>query len=136
MRLATGVGRWCVVSEVEAQLAKKGRQTSSATQRRAAAPPRPARPAAAAAERRCRASGPGELCVQSAAFVYALLWPTVAWRGAKWRLCSLSLAVGDWEAAEDAGVLELVALIAHVRKGRPGRGRAAAVGLKWVISKS
>ena len=56
-----------------------------------------------------------ELCVQSAAFVYALLWwPTVAWHGAKWRLCSKLCS--PWEIGKprkDAGVLELVALIAR-----------------------
>ena len=79
--------------------------------------------------------------MQSAAFVYALLWwPTVAWHGAKWRLCSQLCS--PWEIGKprkDAGVLELVALIARYARDDPGEYVPRAVqhaDLKWVIGKS
>ena len=144
--MAPGVGRWCVVSEVEAQLAEEdGRLGSDADAQRDARArrggPRPGPPTAAvgvaaarAARREGHRGGGGaalsrerperELCVQSAAFVYALLWwPTVAWHGAKWRLCSQLCS--PWEIGKprkDAGVLELVALIA--RYARDARARS------------
>ena len=160
-----GVGRWCVVSEVEAQLAEEDGRLGSATptpsatpardaagrgpgrRRRQSASPRPARPGAkaiaAAAEAALSRERPErELCVQSAAFVYALLWwPTVAWHGAKWRLCSQLCS--PWEIGKprtDAGVLELVALIARYARDDPGevvpRAVQDAKTLQWVIGKS
>ena len=137
-----GVGRWCVVSEVEAQLAEEDRQSNGATQKRSSASPRPARAAAAAAAAALSRERPErELCVQSAAFVYALLWwPTVAWHGAKWRLCAQLCS--PWEIGKprkDAGVLELVALIARYARDDPGEHIPRAVQdaeLKWVIGKS
>ena len=86
-----GVGRWCVVSEVEAQLAEEDRQTNGATQKRSRRRRRPsarrggARRGDGAVARAARARA-----LRAVGGVrYALLWwPTVAWHGAKWRLCS------------------------------------------------
>ena len=61
----------------------------------------------------------------------------VAWHGAKWRLCSQLCS--PWEIGKprkDAGVLELVALIARYARDDPGEVVPKAVqdaDLTWLI---
>ena len=147
-----GVGRWCVVSEVEAQLAEEDGRLGSATPTPSATPasdaagrgPPPAggrrrrrgprgpaqRPSQRRRRRRCRGSGPSgsSACSRRRSCTPCCGGPPS--RGtAPWRLCSQLCS--PWEIGKprtDAGVLELVALIARYARDDPGEGAAGGAG--------